>query len=65
MNHFTRTKRSTSNNRYVEVMMVADRYTTEAYGNFTEQYIMAVVNLVSKITCRQYEYQDLGSIYNI
>ena len=27
-------------------MIVADRYTTEAYGNFTDQYLVSVAYLV-------------------
>ena len=48
--HWTRTKRSTSNNRYVELMLVADRYTTQAYGNFTEQYLLSVAYLVRRVS---------------
>ncbi|XP_028406010.1 A disintegrin and metalloproteinase with thrombospondin motifs 6-like [Dendronephthya gigantea] len=47
--HVTRKKRSASDNRYVEVLVVADRYTTEAYGNFTEQYLMSVVYLLNAV----------------
>ena len=46
--HWTRTKRSASNNRYVELMLVADRYTTQRYGDFTEQYLLSVAYLVSR-----------------
>ena len=49
ISHSTRTKRSTSNNRYVELMLVADRYTTETYGDFTEQYLLSVAYLVSNV----------------
>ena len=45
--HLTRTKRSTLSKRYVELMLVADRYTTEAYGSFTEQYLLSIAYLVS------------------
>ena len=32
--------------------MVADTYTTEFYGNFTEQYLMSVAYLVSEISTK-------------